>query len=133
MKTVIDSAMDAHLLEIVNFGDAVTICNSAPPDYHAAVTVASATSGSALLKKTLTLSDGAGSWAIADGDVSGRKATMSEQATIPVSETSNANHLAIVSDARSALLLVTTVTSQAVTQGNTATIQAFDIEVRDPT
>ena len=79
------------------------------------------------------LSDGAGDWTIADGDTSGRKATLAEQATLTVSLGGNANHLAVVSDARSALLLVTEITSQAVTAGNTATIQTFDLEVRDPT
>ena len=56
-----------------------------------------------------------------------------EQASITVSLTANANHLAVVSDARSALMLVTEITSQAVTLGNTATVQAWDLEVRDPT
>ena len=133
VKFVTDSADDAHLLEIANFGDRITFCSSDPPDYHAAVTVADATSGAALGTAVLTLSDGAGDWDLADGDVSGRKLTLAEQASITVSLTANANHAAVVSDARSALLLVTEITSQAVTQGNTATIQTFDLEVRDPT
>ena len=133
VKTVIDSAMDAHLLEIVNFGATLHVCTSAPPDYQGAVLVAANNSGSSLLAHTLTLSDTGGDWTLANGDVSGRKATLAEQATITVSATGNANHLAIVSDTRSALLVVTEITSQALTAGNTATVQTFDLEVRDPT
>ena len=134
IKTVTDSANDAHLLEIANFGDAVHINRLAPTNYHEAVTTLSQnTSGTALLRNTLTLSDGAGDWTIGEGDTDGRKVNLAQQATITISETDNANHLSIVSDVRSALLLVTTVTSQAVTAANTATINTFDLEVRDPT
>lgn len=132
-KTAIDSIHDAALLEVVNFGDRITITTSAAVDYHSAVTVADATSGAALGAIALTLSDGAGDWTISVGDVSGRKANLAQQTSITISLTANANHVAVVSDARSALLLVTEVTSQAVTLGNTATINTFDLEVRDPT
>ena len=132
-KTAVDSIHDAALLELVNFGDRLTITVSAAVDYHSAVTVADATSGAALGTIALTLSDGAGDWALSDGDVSGRKANLAQQTSITISLTANANHLAVVSDARSALLIVTSVTSQAVTLGNTATVNTFDLEVRDPT
>jgi len=133
-KFVVDSAMDAHLLEIANYGIAMQLCRLAPISYHEAVkTVTENSSGVALGKKTLTLSAGQGTYSLQNGDTSGRKCAVMSQSSITLSETANANHLALVSDARSALLLVTTVTSQAVTAGNTAATSMFDLEVRDPT
>ncbi len=134
VKTVIDSAMDAHLNEIANFGDRMTICRLAPIDYNEAnQSITQATSGKSLGQQTLTLSNGLGTYSFQTGDTSGRKAQVVEQTSITLSETANANHLALLSTVRSALLLVTTITSQAVTAGNTATVQTFDLEVRDPT
>jgi hypothetical protein len=96
-------------------------------------TVTQNQSGVALMQQTLTTSLGLGTYVSTAGLVSGRRLNVATQATITVSETANANHLAIVSTVRSALLLVTTVTSQAVTAGNQATVSSFNLEVRDPT
>jgi len=133
-KTVITSAHEAHLLQIANFGEAMHVNRLAPTTYHEAVTsLTGNTSGTSLMRKTLTLSLGAGTYVTTVGLVSGRRLFTNTQASITVSETGNANHLAVVSDTRSALLLVTTITSQAVTAGNTAQVNAFNLEVRDPT
>lgn len=133
-KTLIDSALDALLLEVANFGSQMHLCRLAPISYHEAVnSVTQNTSGVSMGQKTLTLSMGAGTYSAQNGDVSGRKVAVMSQTSITLSETGNVNHLAIVSVTRSALLLVTTVTSQAVTAGNTAATSMFDLEARDPT
>lgn len=133
-KSVISSAHEAHLLQIANFGDAMHVCRLAPISYHEAVLSSTQnTSGTALMRKALTLSLGAGTYITTVGQVSGRRLFVNTQASITVSESGNANHLAVVSDTRSALLLVTTITSQQVTGGNTAQVNAFNLEVRDPT
>jgi hypothetical protein len=134
VKSVVTSAYEDHLMHIANFGNRLTVCRLAPINYHEAVTtVTQNQSGVALMQQTLTTSLGLGTYVSTAGLVSGRRLNVATQATITVSETANANHLAIVSTVRSALLLVTTVTSQAVTAGNQATVSSFNLEVRDPT
>lgn len=133
-KTIVTSAYEDHLMHIANFGIRATLCRLAPINYHEAVTtVTQNTSGVALGEKTLTLSLNAGTYITTVGLTSGRRLNVAAQTSITLSETANCNHLAIVSNTRSALLLVTTVTSQAVTAGNTAQTSAFNLEVRDPT
>lgn len=133
-KTVVTSAYQDQLMHIANFGDRMTICRLAPLNYAEAVlTVTQNTSGVALMQSALTTSLGLGTYSSQVGLVSGRRVHVATQATMTVSETANANHLAIVSTVRSALLLVTTLTSQAVTAGNQATASSFNLEIRDPT
>lgn len=132
-KTLINTANDALLNELANYGETMHLCRLAPLDYNQAVqTVTQNQSGVALGKKTLTKSMGSGTYSAQAGDVSGRKVSVMSQSAITLSESANCNHLAIVSDTRSALLLVTTVTSQAVTAGNTAATSMFDLEARAP-
>ena len=132
-KTIVTSAYEDHLLHIANFGIRMTLCRVAPINYAEAVlTVTQNTSGVALGEKTLTLSNNGATYNTTTGLTSGRRLNVAAQTSITLSETANANHLAIVSNTRSALLLVTTVTSQAVTAGNTAQTSAFNLEVRDP-
>jgi len=133
-KTVVQTIQNSALFELANFGNKMHLCRLAPISYAEAVqTVTQNQSGVALGAVTLTLSFGAGTYSLQNGAVSGRRATVVSQSAITLSETANANHLAIVSDTRSALLLVTTVTSQAVTAVNQAATSMFDLEVRDPT
>ena len=67
----------------------------------------------------------------ADGDSSGRKVTISQQASISITASGNADHVVI--DDGSADYVVTTATSQALTSGGTVTVPAWDIEISDPT
>jgi len=133
-KSVVTSAYEDGLRHIANFGQTMHLCRVAPLDYNQAVqTATQAQSGVALGKSTLTLSVNQGTYTTTTGLTSGRRLNITTQTTITLSETANANHLAIVSDTRSALLLVTTITSQAVTAGNTAATSSFNLEIRDPT
>lgn len=77
---------------------------------------------------TLTSAD----FSFAAGDTSGRKITIAEQSSLNVSTSGTAGGLAVVSSGN-ALMFVTTVTTQALTSGNTVTIPAWDIEINDPT
>jgi len=67
---------------------------------------------------------------IADGDTSGRKVTIAQQASVPIDATGTATHVAIDDGTD---YYVTTCTSQALTSGGTVTIPAWDIEIADPT
>lgn len=67
----------------------------------------------------------------ANGDTSGRKCTVAQQSSVPIGASGTATHIALAS--ASALLYVTTCTSQALTEGGTVTIPAWKFEIADPT
>lgn len=72
-----------------------------------------------------------GDFTQADGDVSGRKVTVASQSGVPIDVSGTATHVCL--DDGTTLLHVTTMTSQALTAGNTANIAAWDIEFADVT
>lgn len=122
-KSVHNDVLDAALDEIATC-DRLDVCSTQPTN------LTEATSTYSLADVTLTAGDGNGDYTIADGDASGRKLTVAEQADITVDADGTAQHIAL-SDGAS-LLYVTTCTSQALTTGNTVTVPAFDIEIADP-
>lgn len=71
-----------------------------------------------------------GDFTKADGDVSGRKVTVGAQTAVPVDSSGTATHVTL--DDGTTLLYVTTITSQALTAGNTFTTGSFKIEFTDP-
>jgi hypothetical protein len=74
----------------------------------------------------------ASAFSIADGDTSGRKVTLAAQNGISVTASGTALHYALTITGSSTLLLVGTVTSQALTSGNTVNFPATDVdEIRD--
>lgn len=122
-KSVHNDVLDAALDEIATC-TRLDVCSTQPTN------LTEATSTYSLADVTLTAGDGNGDYTIADGDASGRKLTVAEQADITVDADGTAQHIAL-SDGAS-LLYVTTCTSQALTTGNTVTVPAFDIEIADP-
>lgn len=124
-KTQHDDVLDAMLDYIADNCDRLVVCSTEPTTY----TEADATYK--LADITLTKGDGSGDYVIVDGDASGRKLTVAEQADVDVDTTGDAQHVALLDVTNSKLVYVTTCTSQSVTQGNTVTIPAFDIEVAD--
>jgi hypothetical protein len=74
---------------------------------------------------------GASFSAYADGDVSGRKITVLAKSGISVTANGTAQHVCLDDGTR--LLHVTTVPSQAVTNGNTVNVAAYDVEFADVT
>lgn len=83
-----------------------------------------------LASVALTAGDGNGDFTIADGDTSGRKVTIAQQADISITATGDADHVAL--DDGTDLQYVTTATLQSLTSGGTVTVPAWDIEIADP-
>jgi len=79
----------------------------------------------------LTAGDGNGDFTIGDGDSSGRKLTIAQQADVEIDVTGTAKH--IVLSLGGTILAVTTCTDQELTDGGTVTFPAWDHEVADPT
>ena len=123
-KFINDVVLDAQL-EKVATGTNIHLCSSQP------TTKTEADTTYQLASSTLTTGDGNGDYTIANGDVNGRKITISQQTGINVDNSGTGTHLAIV-DATN-VLLVTTITSQAVTAATTITFNAFDYSTSDPT
>ena len=74
-------------------------------------------------------------YTINDGDVSGRKITIAQQSTIPITTTGTAGHIILFSTgATGTIYYATSCTTQAlVSTANSVTINAWDIEIADPT
>ncbi len=124
-KTQHDDVLDAPLKEIADNCDKLILCSTQPTTYTEAVTTY------ALAAATMTKGDGNGDYVIGDGDASGRKLTVAEQADVDVDATGDGQHLALVDVGNTKLVYVTTCTLQNVTSGNTVTFPAFDIEIAD--
>ena len=119
--TILDAALTA-----LEAADQLIMCAGEPADYTDATT--DSPTGHALGEVAITSAD----FTKANGDTSGRKTTIAQQTGVTVDVSGTCNHIAVVDDASSGeLLAVATCTSQAVTAGNTATINAFDIEFLD--
>ena len=71
-----------------------------------------------------------GDFTKANGDTSGRKATVAQQTNVSIGTTGTADHVVI--DDGVADYEVTTATGQLLTSGGTVTIPAWDIEIADP-
>ena len=123
-KFVPDATIDAMLDVIADNVDRIDICSTQPTTY------AQATSTYSLGNATVTAGAGSGDWTLANGDTSGRKLTLAEQTGVSIGASGTAAHIA-GTNGTDTLYFVTTCTSQAVTSGNTATIQTFDIEIQD--
>lgn len=120
-KSANDDCPDAYLNEIKNNANLMVACSAEPTTRTEAVT-------------TYALADVAmvsGDFTLANGDTSGRKATVAAKNTVPVDTSGDATHVALVDGTR--LLFVTTCTTQTLTSGNTVNFPAWDIEVGDPT
>lgn len=122
-KALVDDVLDAALDKIAT-GTRLVVCSGQPANFAGIAAVA-------LADVTLTAGDGNGDYTIGNGDTSGRKVTVAAQNGVTVDSSGTATHVSI--DDGSALLAVTTCTSQVLTSGNTVNVPAFDIEIGDPT
>jgi hypothetical protein len=119
-----DSVFDAALAELATAN--IAHVTSAEPANHAGIAAVS------LADIAVTAGLAGGDWsAAANGDVSGRKTTLAEQAAVTVDASGTATH--VVTSDGTTLQSATTCTSQALTSGNTVTIPAHDYEFEDPT
>jgi hypothetical protein len=118
-----DAVLDAPCTKIAT-GARLVVCSGEPANFAGIAAVA-------LADVAMTPGDGNGDYVIGNGDVSGRKVRVQQQSNIPIDSSGSATHIAV--DDGSALLSVTTCTSQALTAGGTVTVPAFDFEFTDPT
>lgn len=125
-KNMPDAILDGMLDTIADNVDRIDICKDTPSDYSTATTAGTHSLGSVVV----TAGDGGGDWTIGNGDTSGRKLTLAQQTGVSIGTTGTATHIAMT-DGTSVYYGATTCTSQAVTSGNTATINTFDIELSD--
>lgn len=118
------TVLDAGLKVITENAVRISVCSAQPTD----VTEASATY--MLAVNTLT----SASYTFAAGDVSGRKITVAQQASIAVASTGVGSHIGLYSTVSGVLYYVTQCTTQALAStANKVTIPAWDIELRDAT
>lgn len=122
-KAVHDNVLDSAMNYLKNNSTRICVCSAQPLTYIEAVTTYK------LAIKTITAADFTGP---ANGDISGRKLTSNQHTGITVDTSGTATHIALADAATSALLFVTTCTSQALTAGNTVAIPAWDDEIADP-
>lgn len=113
-----DSVLDA-LLDKVATATQLVVTDAQPTTRANALSAALATA-------TIDGSD----FTKSDDATSGRKVTVAQQSTVPVTATGDASHVSLVDGTD--LLWVTTATSQTVTDGNTLTLPAWNISVSDP-
>jgi len=118
-KWQIDAMLDAALAYISSNATQLFVCSGQPANYAGIAAVA------------LTGGATPGFQSPANGDASGRKLAVDEEADIPVTASDDATHIALAS--ADTLLYVTTCTSQALTSGNTVTVPTWDIEIADAT
>lgn len=116
-KKIFDADIDA-MLDLVE-GDTVHVCSAEPANY---------TEASSTLKLASQSITG-GNYAKANGDISGRKNTLTPPAGTNIDSSGTANHVAVTNG--TALKKVTTCTPQVLTSGGTVDIGAFAHEIQD--
>lgn len=121
-KAISNDVLDAGLAELAT-ATRQSVCSGEPANFAGIAAVS-------LADVTLTAGDGNGDYTIGDGDTSGRKVTVAQQADVPINSTGTATHIAY--DDGTTLQGVTTCTSQALTSGGTVTVPAHDFEIADP-
>lgn len=123
-KQVHDDVLDGALLIIKNNCGRMTACAGQPTNF------AEANVGGAKFLADVTMSSG--DFTLADGVTSGRRATVAQKSGIDVDNSGTVDHIALLDTANSRLLYVTTCTSQVLTEGNSITLNAWSIEIADP-
>ena len=122
MPRIENPVFDAALQVLIDDGDRLDLCSQEPTNYTEATSTYSLGNQTSITIGT-----------IADGDVSGRKVTVSATSGGTIGTTGTATHYAISNVAGTQLLAAGDLTtSQQVVSGNTFTTEAFDIELPDP-
>jgi hypothetical protein len=122
-KTILAAALDACYEYIQGKVTMITVCTTQPTTY------AQANATYMLAKQAVTST----CFTIGAGTGSGRKVTTQAKSGVTVATTGTAKFIAWAGSTASALLLVTTCTSVALTTGNTVTIPAHVHEFGDLT
>jgi hypothetical protein len=124
-KWASDDVMDAAL-NYVDDCTLLTVCSAQPTTY------AEASSTYKLADVVMTAGAGGVDYTLGNGDVSGRKLTVSQKTNIDIDSSGDATHVALCISGTSTLVYVTTCTTQTLTAGGTVTVPAWDIEIADP-
>ena len=122
-KSANDDMMDGAL-DVIATATTLSVCSSQPTTLNEATTTYEPATA------TLTAGDGNGDYTISDGDVDGRKVTVTEQADLSVDSSGDATHIALSGGTR--LIYVTTCTTQTVATGSTVTVPTWKITFSDP-
>lgn len=122
MPRIENPVYDAALQVLIDDGNRLDLCSQEPTNYTEATSTYSLGNQTSIIIGTIT-----------DGDVSGRKVTVSATSGGNIGTTGTATHYAI-SDTTGTQLLAAgeLTTSQQVVSGNTFTTEEFDIEIPDP-
>jgi hypothetical protein len=126
-KAAPDTYYDDGSLAQAALADELYVCSAEPTNYADIANVD--------LVGPVSLTPGAGGadFTLADGDVSGRKVTVTAQNGASVGTSGTATHVVLATGGATDLLrYVTTCASQALTSGNTANVGAWAIEIEDP-
>ena len=127
-KLVHDNVLDAALQYLETNVDWIAVCEGAPTTYEHAHSNKGVGTGKVLAHSATPTFTGP-----AEGDASGRKTAVDEEATITIDISGDADHIALVFVGSTLLLYATTCTLQALVAANTVTIPTWDIEIADPT
>ena len=119
-KATPDAVLDQMFDHISATANAMSVCSQQPTTRAEAATT----------YKIADISMSSGDFTKANGDASGRKVTVAQQASVTIDATSTGNHVALYN--ASNLLYVTTCTSAALATGGTVTFPSWDIEIADP-
>ena len=117
-----DTIMDAAL-GVIASANLLIICTSQPTTRANAIS-------SGVTSTPLTPGLGGASFTLANGDTSGRKVTIAQQANMNVASTGTVTHIALIDGTN--LLYVTTCTSQLLTVGNTVATSPWSVTISDP-
>lgn len=120
-KAVPDAVLDQMADYLAANADTLYVCSTEPANFAGIAAVA-------LADVAIDSSD----FTKANGDTSGRKTTISAQNGVTVDTSGTAGHIVLADAGSSALLYVTTCSSQALTSGNTVNVPAWKIELLDP-
>ncbi len=71
-------------------------------------------------------------FAIANGDVSGRKVSVAAKSGLAVIAAGTVDHIALLDPATAALLYVTTCPAQAIVTGGTVSLGGWQVEINQP-
>ena len=119
MAKFADDSMIDGALDVLATATRMTVATAQPANFAGIAAVS-------LADETLTGAD----FTKANGDVSGRKVTVAQQADLTINSTGDADH--ILFDDGVTLLYGTTATLQTLTSGGTVTVPEIDVEIEDP-
>ena len=130
-KSIHNDVLDIALNYLADQADTIVLMNGVedPPVY--ANCIATADGGGTNHKLALATIDISATVPV-DGDESGRKLPVPEEAEMTVDYSDDAIYVALLDSGTSKVLFVTSTTTQPVTIGNPITIPTWDIEMRVP-